>query len=83
MGQAGTLAGFGRYLAAPAVGPLALVQPIMVLGLVLGAVTVGARTANPTGAAASASATGVLHGANAAVTELLADDLTRGAAATA
>jgi len=35
-GHAGTLTGFGLYLAALATGPLTLVQPIMVLGLVLG-----------------------------------------------
>ena len=141
-GQAGTLAGFGLYLAALAAGPLTLVQPIMVLGLVLGsvfaamlarqpvdrrlitggtvcagglalllgvarptsgtgaptatagwivavtgvivlvAVGVGIRTTDLTSAVALASATGVLYGVNAAVTKLLADDLTRGVAAT-
>jgi drug/metabolite transporter (DMT)-like permease len=35
-GHAGTLVGFGLYLTALATGPLTLVQPIMVLGLVLG-----------------------------------------------
>jgi len=142
VGQAATLAGFGLYVAALAAGPLILVQPIMVLGLVLGsvfaavlarhpvdrrligggavcagglavllgvarptsgtgtpsiaagwivavtgvivlvAVAVGVRATGLSGAVALASATGVLYGVNAAVTKLVADDLTRGVAAT-
>jgi drug/metabolite transporter (DMT)-like permease len=142
VGQVGTLAGFGLYLAALAAGPLTLVQPIMVLGLVLGsvfaavlarhpvdrrlvaggavcagglalllgvaqpssgtgppiaaagwivavtgvivlvAVAVGIRARDLSSAVALASGTGVLYGVNAAVTKLLAEDLTRGAAAT-
>ena len=142
LGLACTVLGFGFYLAALAAGPLALVQPIMVLGLVLGsafaaalsghpvdrrlivggavcavglalllgvarptaaagvpiaaagwvvavtgvvvlvAVAVGVHTSDLTGAVAFATATGLLYGANAAITKLLADDLARGPAAT-
>ena len=142
VGQAGTIAGFGLYVAALAAGPLTLVQPIMVLGLVLGsvfaavlgrhpvdrrliaggavcagglalllgvarpmsgtgtprvaagwivavagvivlvAVAVGIRASDLSSAVALASATGVLYGVNAAVTKLVADDLTRGVVAT-
>jgi hypothetical protein len=142
VGQLGTVAGFGLYVAALTAGPLTLVQPIMVLGLVLGSVfaavlarhpvdrrlvaggvvcagglalllgvaqpssgtgapiaaaggivavtgvivlvvvAVGFRARDLSSAVALASATGVLYGVNAAVTKLLAEDLSRGVAAT-